>query len=91
MTEPLKAHDGEETYCPRLGHHVPFRYCREPGSPIPCRRLVGCWRKRFNVEGYVERCLTEEQRQAMAQPPGDKMVSLAELARRAQRSGDEPR
>ena len=35
-------YNGLTAYCPVLGHHVPFSYCRRPGSSTPCSRIGTC-------------------------------------------------
>ncbi|WP_448381860.1 hypothetical protein [Desulfosoma sp.] len=42
--------DALETRCPKLGHEVPFGYCRREAGALPCPRALACWSHRFSVE-----------------------------------------
>ena len=48
-----------ETYCARLGHFVPFRYCLHPASDDPCFRILDCWWQIFDVVAYLQTVLPE--------------------------------
>jgi hypothetical protein len=86
MSETLTAHDEKNRYCPRLGHEVPFGYCRRPGSELPCRTLAGCWGETFDVEAFLACHFTSEQRERMAAPPPDRACTLVELIERARQA-----
>jgi len=91
MTDKITRHDGLRRRCPRLGHEVSFAYCRSPAAPLPCRRIVDCWRETFDVKAFLEGHFTCKQIEQIAAPPADKMCSLIELiarARQAQASAD---
>ena len=79
----LTAHDSESRYCPRLGHAVTFSYCRAPGSRLPCRNVVGCWRGAFDVEEFVRLHFSAEDLATLDAPRKDKMVTLVELIAQA--------
>ena len=90
MCESITQHDNRAKYCPRLGHEVPFSYCRLPGSDVPCRRTIDCWRETFDVEDFVRRHFTDEQIRRMLAPPQDKMTTLMELIEKARQSQNTP-
>ena len=79
----LSDHDGRTRYCPRLGHTVPFGYCRKPGSERFCGNIVRCWEARLDIHGFLETHYTEEERRAAYTAPKPKMTSLLELIEQA--------
>ena len=87
------AFDALSRYCPKLGHDVPFRYCRMPGAELPCRGLVGCWQRSMDVQAFLAEHYPPEQIQRLSAPPADRLCTLVELIERARRSaqgGGEP-
>lgn len=74
-------------YCPRLGHEVPFRYCRLPGAEVPCRMLEGCWVGELDVAAFLASHFSAEQIERMAAPPPDRACTLVEMIERARQAG----
>jgi len=65
--------------CPRLGHLVPFSYCRMESNGAPCPMALDCWYDRFLVEDYFREVLTpEEWEAAFDRPPKSRMSRLME-------------
>jgi len=83
MTEELTTHDHRKRYCPLLGHHLHFKYCRAPASPLPCRRILDCWWRTFDVESFLRAHLSHEEIQELLAPRKDKMTSIVELIQKA--------
>jgi hypothetical protein len=79
----LSYYDGRTRYCPRLGHAVPFGYCRKPGSDTLCRNIVGCWESHLDIHGFLETHAAEEEIRALRADPKPKMTSLLELIQQA--------
>ena len=80
----IDEHDGKQLRCRRLGHVVPFGYCRNvPGDGI-CRLILDCWWETFDVEAFLQ----AEQPEALARlrsvRPPSRMETLVDLIRRAQ-------
>jgi len=79
--------DNLERRCPRLGGDVAFSYCKscEKGQ-APCLKVLDCWWERFDVEAHMQRCLSSEAFNRIAQhrPAPDKVASLVDLIRQAQ-------
>lgn len=48
-----------DTYCGRLGHFVPFRYCVTPAQDAPCFKILDCWWQIFDVKEYLSANLDE--------------------------------
>lgn len=66
--------------CPRLGHLVPFSYCRRETGDAPCFRAIDCWYDRFLVEDYFREVLEPEAWDAaFEQKPRDRLSRLMEI------------
>lgn len=83
----LDHYDGRTRYCPRLGHTVPFGYCRKPGSDAFCRNIVPCWETAIDIAGFLAAHYTEEERKAATAEPKPKVMSLIELIEKAKARG----
>ncbi len=46
--------------CPRLGHQVPFKYCRIENTGTPCFKTLDCWYDQFDVVSHFRQTLSEE-------------------------------
>ena len=89
MTDPIDSQDVHQRHCPMLGHEVGFGYCRAPGQPLPCRRVLDCWWETFDVGAFVRANWTAEQIDEILRPRQDKvttLLSLIEQTRRVERS-----
>jgi len=40
--------------CGRLGHEVPFGYCRREEFGKPCRLILDCWQGQFDVRSFLQ-------------------------------------
>lgn len=69
-----------------LGHDVPFLYCRKPGSDIPCRKIYDCWWQVFDIKSFMENNYSEETRKKVSSPPQEKMASLLDIIKEAQKN-----
>jgi hypothetical protein len=70
--------DLRRRYCRRLGHEVPFRYCRLTADGRACSSILGCWQNNAEIAP-----LAAKAAELAAPPAGDKRLQLAELIRRA--------
>jgi len=66
-----------------LGHLVPFTYCREPGTELPCRKILDCWHERIDIEAFLRESLSLEELDAILAPPKQKISQIMELIRKA--------
>ena len=66
-----------------LGHLVPFTYCREPGTELPCRKILDCWHERIDIEAFLRESLSPEEFDALLAPPKQKISQIMELIRKA--------
>jgi hypothetical protein len=73
--------------CPRLGHELSFRYCRQETRGKPCRLILDCWWERFDVRAFLQANLQAETmiqvESASAASPPSKMLSLVEIIQQA--------
>ena len=66
--------------CPRLGHLVPFSYCRREGGDLPCFKAIDCWYDQFLVEEYFRETLEPwAWEAAFEQGPKDRLIRLMEI------------
>ncbi|MFZ5797508.1 MAG: hypothetical protein ACYCYR_10810 [Desulfobulbaceae bacterium] len=85
---PQPPDDSLQIRCPKLGHQIPFSYCRTENLGLPCSRIMFCWQPYFGVEAYLRRELTpEEWRDTFEKPVQSKVLTLVELIEQAQRGG----
>ena len=69
MKDVATVFDSLTTRCPRLGHDVPFDYCRKTDRGLPCSRSLVCWEAAFPVREYMVRALTEEEWRTVFETP----------------------
>lgn len=79
----IAEHDQREAYCRRLGHEVPFKYCREVSDGEPCRLLPDCWFPQFDAAAWLAEHYTPEQIAKIMAPPQPKIASILELIEKA--------
>ena len=84
------AHDARRLRCKRLGHEIPFGYCRvQPATEAPCPEILNCWWQTFDVAVFLRRHLSPEVWQGLTQPTAQpKVVRILDLIEQArQRTG----
>ena len=81
-----ETYDKQQIRCRRLGHQVPFGYCRLESDGQPCRLVRDCWWERFDIHTYLRENFPAEVCAAFEAecPPPDKTLSLVEIIRQAQ-------
>ena len=89
----IDEHDRRARRCPRLGHEVPFQYCRQgsrvSGSDCPCRKILDCWFEAFDVEEFVRAYYGAEAIEKISAQPKDKLTSIVEMIQQAQKTMDQ--
>ncbi len=82
MTEE---HDRRENYCRRLGHAVPFDYCRSESDGKPCRLILDCWWQHFDVEAALRDSIAPAELDTLRAgvAPPNKVLSIFELIQQA--------
>ncbi len=79
----VDADDKRETYCRKLGHAVPFKYCRGTTGDLPCRLLPDCWYTQFDVAVWLAEHYAPEQITKILAPPPPKIASIVDLIEKA--------
>lgn len=77
----ITEYDTRTRRCPMLGNEVPFNYCRQPASPLPCRRVLDCWWEIFDVLTFAEKHFSQEALrhvQSAPQPKAETLLGLIE-------------
>ena len=70
--------------CPRLGHQINFSYCRSENSGLPCFKTLDCWHHHFDVHGFLENKLTEQDfKKSFFDKGKPKVFSLLDLIEQA--------
>ncbi|PKN63967.1 MAG: hypothetical protein CVU57_16825 [Deltaproteobacteria bacterium HGW-Deltaproteobacteria-15] len=73
--------------CRKLGHEVPFSYCRCESNGLPCFKTIDCWYDHFLVEDLLRRELNAvDWGRAFEKPPKPKVLTLVDLIEQAKRS-----
>ena len=86
MCEEITANDQRSRRCPKLGHPVPFSYCREPGQTLPCGKIADCWWEAFDIAAFLRAHYDEETLQTILAPRQPKLTSIVELIEKARNS-----
>lgn len=70
-------------HCPKLGHQLPFSYCRAENMGAPCVKTLDCWYCYFPVEQFLRKELTaQEWTAAFEAPRVSKLDTLAEIIKK---------
>ena len=80
--------DSSELYCRKLGHEVPFKYCKQENNDLPCRKVFDCWQGRFDIIKSLKENLSEEEIQSLVAPPQPKMSQLFDLIEKAKKKAE---
>jgi hypothetical protein len=80
----IEENDTRRRRCPRLGHGVPFSYCRHPGEPVPCGGIYDCWWETFDIRAFMERHYEPDVLRQVTRPKGHRLTTLMDLVRQAQ-------
>ena len=86
--DEIDHHDHRVRRCPMLGHEVQFAYCRAPGAPLPCGRVLDCWWEQFDVRGFLQTHYSPQQVRQILAPRQPKVATLIELIQKAQAAAD---
>ena len=79
----IEEYDKEVIHCRMLGHDVPFSYCRTGATGQPCRKIFDCWFQKFDIVGFMKEHYSEDEIEAIQQPPKNRMMTLVELIEKA--------
>ncbi|MFP4521596.1 MAG: hypothetical protein ACLFQK_05570 [Fibrobacterota bacterium] len=74
-----KRYDNLEIRCPRLGHPVPFSYCRVENSGLPCPRIKNCWEREVPVSDFIEANYTKEEQHSAFAERKDRIQTIFDI------------
>jgi hypothetical protein len=72
-------YDSRERYCRMLGHDLTFKYCRQTGEGLFCRRIFDCWYDKLEIARYIKTHFTEREIQEVLRPGAPKLHTLLNL------------
>ncbi len=79
--------DDFQIRCRKLGHEVPFSYCRRENGNLPCFKTLDCWYDQFLVEDLLRSELRpEEWEKIFMKPAKPKVLTLVDLIEQSKRS-----
>ncbi len=77
--------DDVTIYCNQLGMLVEFSYCSKVNDTLPCRNIIGCWKTRMDILGYLRAHFTDEQlKKAFGGPPKSRIERIIDTLRENQ-------
>ena len=88
MSKSKEQFDTIESYCPMLGHELPFKYCRTMQMDLPCGRILNCWFERLPIQQYIGDHFTLEEQKKAFEPPKPKMEALADIIQKVSKKSD---
>ena len=80
----IEKFDKENGYCPKLGHHLNFEYCRTERGGAPCQKIFNCWFEKFDINTYMKQHFEEIDCSRETSTVPNKMLTLLELIQKAQ-------
>ena len=75
-------YDLEEFYCPKLGHHLKFKYCRTENIGLPCSRLMTCCSDKIPVQDFLHTQYSNVEIQQIFKKPGPKINSILDIVQK---------
>jgi len=85
----IDEHDKDMIRCRRLGHEVPFLFCRREAGDRPCRLIADCWWEQFDVQSFLREHFPEQivngLEKTRTSPPPCKILNIVEIIGDAQR------
>jgi len=79
-------HNHKLTRCPKLGDEINFAYCLREAGDLPCRRIIQCWFRSFDVTSFLKNHLNKDEWSRFAGgQSGNKVASLIEIIEKSKR------
>jgi len=78
--------DQLETYCRKLGHSVPFSYCRiengsqMPNGRLPCSKILDCWFERIPIQEFVQKNYSRQEQEVIFAPARSRLEVICDIA-----------
>ena len=75
--------DQKQIYCPKLGHHLTFKYCRGENAGYACQKILKCWSQVNSMRDIVTEKISQNELKLAPSPPQAKITSLIALIEKA--------
>ena len=75
----LDKFDKIRQYCRKLGHDLPFEYCRNVNKNLPCSLALDCWYNKFDIAQFLKENYTDEQMKEIKSPQPPKMTQIFDI------------
>ncbi|MBN1270961.1 MAG: hypothetical protein JXB26_01715 [Candidatus Aminicenantes bacterium] len=79
----MNKYDTKTIYCRKLGHFIPFLYCRRARDGDPCSHILDCWFGTFPIADYLKEHYSENEIQQIFSPPVPKLMTIIAIAEKA--------
>jgi len=73
------SYDDHKIRCPKLGHLIPFEYCRKMNDGLPCPKIFDCWHEYMDIHGFIAGNYTPDEINTFMEPPKPKINHILEL------------
>jgi len=87
MTDKDKEYERRQAYCRRLGHPVPFAYCRRVSGGLPCSAVLDCWFETFPVWEFIRGHYSPQELGQMFTTPASKLSVIVEALEKVRSAG----
>lgn len=84
----IDSHDNRKLRCRMLGHEINFNYCRTGVDNLPCRKIFDCWFEIFDIADFMRQHYSPEQIEEILSEPKDKVTTIVDLIRQAQKRAE---
>jgi len=82
MVDSLREFDALEGYCRKLGHHLPFSYCRTTGTDRLCGSIRECWFQRLDIDSWLGRNFEPAVLEQALKPGTPRITGIMEILMR---------
>ena len=79
----IDAQDGRSIRCRKLGHAVPFRYCRSEAQGALCASILDCWWEVFDVETFLREHDPAALSELLARQSTPRLTAIVDLIAQA--------
>ncbi len=79
--------DKKDTYCRKLGHIVPFKYCRieKQEEKLPCLKILDCWFEKIPVQNFIGEHYSKKDISYIFETSKPKITSILEFIEKAKK------
>jgi len=81
-------YDQIELYCPKLGHHLTFTYCRSENLGLPCSRVIKCCSGKIPIQKFLDSNYSGSEIQKIYVGPETKINSILDIVQRVTRENN---